>query len=449
MPAADSTEGRRGGRLVKVLFWIGVGLAPLAALLLLFGQGAGLLKLAAVLAVLAVVLIGLSITLRAGGGALGGDVEDLVYDEIDTLRDDLREDIAHAARQTHKALADKIVVLNDTVEGLRGQVDMLRGQIDRVGHVPPAMHAPPQHQPPQHGGVLRHTETVQVTRQTMLVDEDRHGTVYGAQAPPPRQPEYEQPPPIPAQRRPERHGEGESWTEQLLRERLAGRGERWASGAYPETERDLSGRRHPTGDDDRISGVRTTDRWASVRSDDRGRELRMGERRSSMQADDAGSEMRIEDRWASVRRDREEASRSRHDRPDDLGGGDLGGGDLGGGDWGTGEWGGGGEQPQWAERSWEAARPDSTGANRWSETRRERRGAVSGHGSSPAALPASIGEPASNWTSGWSSVRDGTPAREWAPAAGHEEQPRTRSARHASDDEDGGSYTNWGSDRWR
>jgi len=55
----------------------------------------------------------------------------------------------------------------------------------------------------------------------MLVDEDRHGTVYGAQPPPPRQTEYEQPH-VPAQRRPERHGENESWTEQLLRERLAG-----------------------------------------------------------------------------------------------------------------------------------------------------------------------------------------------------------------------------------
>jgi hypothetical protein len=428
MPAADSTEGRRGGRLLKALFWAGVGLAPIAALLLLFAQGAGLLKVAAVLAVLAVVLIGLSITLRAGGGAIGGDVEDLVYDEIDALRDDIREDIANAARQTHKALADKIVVLNDTVEGLRGQVDMLRGQIDRVATSQPAMHAPPQHHPAQHAGVLRHTETVQVTRQTMLVDEERHGTVYGAQAPQQRHAEYEQPH-VPAQRRPERHGENESWTEQLLRERLAGRGDRWASGAYPETDRDLSGRRHPTaGDDERVTGVRTTDRWASVRADDRGRELRMGERRASVQADDTGSEMRIEDRWASVRSDRDEAARGRHDRPDD-------------------DWALGGDQPQWSERSWEAARSDGAGGNRWSESRRERRSAAG----SPAALPASNGEPASNWTSGWSSVRDGTPAREWAPAAGHEEQPRTRSARHASssDDEDGGGYTNWGSDRWR
>ena len=100
MPAADSNEGRRGGRLLKVLFWTGVGLAPVAALLLLFAQGAGLLKVAAVLAVLAVVLIGLSITLRVGGGAVSADVEDLVFDEIDALRDDIREDISNAARQT-------------------------------------------------------------------------------------------------------------------------------------------------------------------------------------------------------------------------------------------------------------------------------------------------------------------------------------------------------------
>jgi hypothetical protein len=261
----------------------------------------------------------------------------------------------------------------------------------------------------------------------MLVDEDRHGTVYGAQPPPPpRHNDYE-PPHVPAQRRPERHGESESWTEQLLRERLAGRGDRWASGAYPETDREMGGRRHATGDDERITGVRTTDRWASVRSDDRGRELQMGERRASVHADDVASEMRIEDRWASVRREREEATRHRRDWD--------GGDDLSG------------EQPQWSERSWEAARQDG-GGGRWSEVHRERRSAG---GSQAAALPASPGEPTTNWTSGWSSVRDGTPAREWAPSGEYEEQPRTRAARHASsgDDEDSGGYANWGSDRWR
>ena len=56
MPDEDADYARRGGRLLPALFWAGVGLAPLAGLLLLLGNG-GSLRVGAFLGVLALVLI--------------------------------------------------------------------------------------------------------------------------------------------------------------------------------------------------------------------------------------------------------------------------------------------------------------------------------------------------------------------------------------------------------
>src|SRR3712207_5978911 len=104
MPASENRAERRTGRLLVGLFWIGVAIAPGAALLLLFGDDTRSLRLAVVLAVLAIVLIGLSITLRQGAEAARTETEELLYSEMDGLRDDLREDIAAAARATRDAL---------------------------------------------------------------------------------------------------------------------------------------------------------------------------------------------------------------------------------------------------------------------------------------------------------------------------------------------------------
>src|SRR5205823_5625505 len=74
---------------------------------------------------------------------------------------------------------------------------------------------------------------------------------------------------------------------------------------YDREVPDPGGRRRayePGDDGGRVTGVRTADRWASVRSDDQGaRELRMGERRSAVHEDATGTELHIEDRWARVR----------------------------------------------------------------------------------------------------------------------------------------------------
>ena len=182
-----------------------------------------------------------------------------------------------------------------------------------------------------------------------------------------------------------------------------------ATGRPGEVERPGGRRRAHDPDDDAgsVTGVRTTDRWASVHSDERGgRELRMGERRAAVHADETGTHVRIEDRWASVRHEeyvpatpddephresprRSEARRERERQRETDG--------------------------QWSESSYEEARRDDTGTTRWSEVRRDRPAL----GAAQAALPAA---PVSRW-------QDPAPARD--------EERVSRRARQ-DDDEDYG-----------
>src|SRR5256885_6735564 len=129
MPASDPQQGSLALRFVPFLFWGGVGLAPVAAVLILIGQNSSLLRVGAVVALAVVVLIGLSVSLQRSAGGVPSDVEDMVLDELDAMRDDVREDITVAARATHKALGEKVVALHETVEGLRSQVEQLRAQL--------------------------------------------------------------------------------------------------------------------------------------------------------------------------------------------------------------------------------------------------------------------------------------------------------------------------------
>src|SRR5947207_10012399 len=475
MPASDPRQGRHVLRIVPFLFWGGVGLAPVAVVLIVVGQSSSLLRVGAALAMLVVVLIGLAVSLQRSAGGVPPDVEDMVLDELDALREDVREDITVAARATHKALGEKVVALHETVDALRAQVEHLRTQL-AAGPPAPAQHPAGVHTGAHGhvgGGVVRHTETVQVTTRQTIVDPDEgRGTVYGTRSsePPPRRAERSAPDEWPARgertvsaragvpaadpwagperatahagrpepdrgdadrsgprraansgraansarpgddwpapRMVEDHPAEESWTDKLLRERFAKsaslgelsgeiggftgdlareppgdrqaersgprggftdrvgperggpergfaerrapergdrqaergdrqaergdrqaeRGDRQAERGGPEwgderaerewdrnaergpdrgTDRSVGRRRAPDRDEDsdRITGVRTGDRWASVRSDERGRELRMGERRAAVRADESGTELRIEDRWAAVRRD--------------------------------------------------------------------------------------------------------------------------------------------------
>ncbi|WP_259276009.1 hypothetical protein [Micromonospora chalcea] len=103
MPASVAPADKRNPTVLTVLFWAGVGLAPLAALILLVADGNGSLRLGAVMAILAVVLIGLSVALRPEGGSDGATSEEL-RKELEQLRRELRAEIVAAAQRGNQAL---------------------------------------------------------------------------------------------------------------------------------------------------------------------------------------------------------------------------------------------------------------------------------------------------------------------------------------------------------
>ncbi|MEU0553040.1 hypothetical protein [Dactylosporangium sp. NPDC006015] len=372
MPAAETTGGRPSAKLLQILFWAGVGLAPLAALLLLVGGGF-VLQLAAVLAVGVVVLIGLSIALRPDNDNVRSEVEEAVFEEMDTLRDEIRGDITHAARATHGQLVERIGVLHETVDALRNQVDMMRGQLER------ATRAAQQAAAAQHGGpqpvgsaavpqgVLRHTETVQVTTKTMVVDptdQRRDGTVYGAR-----------PVEIPQQRRP---------VSERVSERVSDRDADWH-----ETGRVVDGTGHWSEAPERGGRSGAPDRgrashgdW-SPRDGDAGRSSRDGDGGRGEWASRDGDGSRGE--WAS--RDGDDDRADRTDRADRAGhradhrgewssrDGDPGRGDRAG----RGEWSERGEAAGRAGRADRGGRGDWDGGGEgrgrrgeWSDAERDR-----------------------------------------------------------------------------
>ncbi|WP_020523005.1 hypothetical protein [Catelliglobosispora koreensis] len=315
MPASAAREDQQRARIFSALFWVGVALAPLAALVLLIGSSTGSLRTAVGILVLSVIMIAVSIMLRREGETMKTELEDTLFDEVDATRADIRDDIAHAVHATHRAFGEKFQYLLDQVEATRAELEATRGQLEVLRHQLPAgpngRVGPPAPGNPAHGrgqgmpsGIVRHTETVQVTTRHTVMDpneEQRAGTTYG-------RPQTAAP-----------RGRDDSWTEQRLREQLDRRRDAGEPGAAAERwqQREPYEERWsaPIEDDDRRPGVRAGDRWASIRDDDHGRELRMGERRAALHTDGAGgTELRIEDRWAAVRR---EAGLDREDRDRD------------------------------------------------------------------------------------------------------------------------------------
>jgi hypothetical protein len=359
MPAQDLE--RRSTSTPFVLLWAGVGLAPVAGVILAVGSTGGLLKAGGVLAMVAVVLVG-SGTLLSRAGRAGGDTEEYVAEELSVLRDDIRGDITHAAKATHRVLSEKIVALSDTVEALRGQMEVLRAHVERGQFgTPPAPAAASAA-----AGVLRHTETVQVTtRQTTFDAEsgkgygergtaygDRgtaygeRGTAYGdrgaAYSPAAvTDPGYVPAPataPVPPSTVPGQRRDGVGVGVGTYGARAAGRAGAtgraaatgWESGTGPEgyPARDSreaypvrdSGEVYPARDG-RAAGYggrepessgwtslppagsseqRAGDRWTSARADSGGRELHVGERRAELRSDPSGSELHTQDRWSST-----------------------------------------------------------------------------------------------------------------------------------------------------
>jgi hypothetical protein len=243
-----------------------MALAPVAVLIVLFGQSAGALRVAVTLAVFTIVMLAISMAMRPSVDMLRVDIEHRVLDEVERVRVRAREETTIAARNTHRALSDKIHTLAESVEDLRAQLD----EVQSSGALaPPSAPDPVPGGTPGGPGVFR-TETVHVTRRTTMVDASDGpvtGTVYGSRAAG-----------VPM--------EGE-WREERQ-----------------DARRDEgSHRRDDRGGDQRWDGIAAGDRWAAVRDDEHGREFSLGERRTSRHSDDRGSELRVEDRWAALRRD--------------------------------------------------------------------------------------------------------------------------------------------------
>jgi hypothetical protein len=156
------------------MFWGGMALAPVAVLILLFGQSTGALRAAVVLAVLTIVLLAVSMAMRPSVDLVRVDIEHRVLDEMERIRVRTRDETAMVARHTAKALADRIHAMNETIEDLRSQVD----EAQAVGFIDPHR---PQAIGPGHGGQpgVRRTETVHVTRRTTYDDT---GSIYGSRS---------------------------------------------------------------------------------------------------------------------------------------------------------------------------------------------------------------------------------------------------------------------------
>jgi hypothetical protein len=293
MPASVAREELRGVKLLPALFWSGVGLTPIAALLLLIGSGTGSIRFAVVLVLVSMVLIGVSITLRRESESVRTELQETIFDEIDVMRGDVRNDIGHAVQATHRAFGEKMQYLLDQLEATRAELQSTRGQLEALHHASPGRagaQIPGQRQgvPP---GLVRHTETVQVTTRHTVMDphEERAGAHGSRQA-------------IHNGQNGHSYGD-DSWSDQRLRDQLERRREA-SEPISPSGWRESPEERWAAPVSDERNGMRAGDRWASLHSDDRGREFRVGERRAAMHSDGyGGTELRIEDRWAAVRRE--------------------------------------------------------------------------------------------------------------------------------------------------
>ncbi|MGI8648548.1 MAG: hypothetical protein ACR2JX_10040 [Mycobacteriales bacterium] len=74
---------------LRWLFWAGTALAPIAAVLLVMGQGVNPLRAAATLAILGVVCIGFSVTLRDNSSAAHAELAEDLQHEVEQVRAEL------------------------------------------------------------------------------------------------------------------------------------------------------------------------------------------------------------------------------------------------------------------------------------------------------------------------------------------------------------------------
>lgn len=139
MSAGYSVEPSPARPLPTILFGVGVGLAPVAASLLLIGEDGGVpLRVGVLLVLLVALLIGVSVHLRATTGHRQWR-QVILAREMGQLRDDLRADIGDAIRLSQRAQNDRSQQLQEQIEVLRGQLDALRAGLARAT-APPTAH---------------------------------------------------------------------------------------------------------------------------------------------------------------------------------------------------------------------------------------------------------------------------------------------------------------------
>src|SRR5882724_12239178 len=117
MSAPEASDKR--ARLFTIQAGVGVGLAALAALMLLFGASG----FAAVLAILGVAVLGYTMFMERRAPSQRQEIEEALLDELDSLREDVRNDITTAARATHKALNDRVSHLQESLVAVQRQVE--------------------------------------------------------------------------------------------------------------------------------------------------------------------------------------------------------------------------------------------------------------------------------------------------------------------------------------
>ncbi|HEY1175261.1 MAG TPA: hypothetical protein VGF17_03820 [Phytomonospora sp.] len=192
--------------MFTVLFWCGVGLAPVAAGTLLLGDGGGPSRTSVLLAVSSIVLIGLSIGLRAD--------PQIVYVEITEELTQVRHEFTEADEAARLAIIkartetrDLKIVVDDLCARLMGTAQQTRDALDARTGQQPLMRAVPANLPrrplgPRHAAdedepeiqlaadleqVVSHTtERVSVTRRetTHSPTPYRNPVTYGTQAAP-------------------------------------------------------------------------------------------------------------------------------------------------------------------------------------------------------------------------------------------------------------------------
>ncbi|MGH3429467.1 MAG: hypothetical protein ACRDQZ_18185, partial [Mycobacteriales bacterium] len=122
---------------IRRLFWVGTALAPVAAVLLVMGQGVNPLRGAAALAIIGVVCIGLSVTLRDNSSTAHAELAEDLQREVDDVRAEL-ETLRRGVQLT----------VNRELGRVRGELEAAQQVLHAEATRLPAQAAPPERAEP-------------------------------------------------------------------------------------------------------------------------------------------------------------------------------------------------------------------------------------------------------------------------------------------------------------